>query len=677
MTIRKALADKILILGIDGMDPSLTRKFLAAGELPNIQKFIDRGAQREDLTMLGCVPTITPPMWTTMATGAYPKTHGITCFWNNSHEELDTIVYAFDSRKCKAEPLWNAFAEAGKKTMVFHWPGSAWPPTSDNPNLHVVDGTQPTSIQMGIAAVDWEKMVIASEEFSEVAYKARAVSDNGAGCILTDLEDSVVEEGAVIDDIMSGGGESKSVQNVMLTHEDGELSLDKIAYDVVNSPIKPASGWANAPIDAKEFTLLTSNGFVRRPCLILKNDAGIYDRIAIYKSKKDEDPLLVAPKDVMMFDLIDDVLVNDEHKKANRHLRLLDLAEDGSSLRLWISIATDITVNSLFHPQHIHGELVENVGYIPMLSIIGGADINNVEKLALPCWHHYTKWQAKALKYLIDVQNYDIIFSHVHNVDSCGHLFWYLCKEREGRDNDEVRYQKGMLEIYKQTDEYLGEFLPYLDKGWTVIIMSDHGLLTTDEAHQPLIGDAFGCNVKVLQELGYCTLKTDANGNELPEIDWEHTQAVAPRGGHIYLNLKGRTKHGIVDPADQYELERRIITDLYNYKIDGKRVIALALRNKDGAILGIGGEESGDILYFLEEGFNRIHGDSLSTAEGYYDTTVGPIFIAAGKGLKEGFKTDRVIKQIDFAPTIAALGGVRMPAQCEGAPVYQIFAEEF
>ena len=29
-------------------------------------------------------------------------------------------------------------------------------------------------------------------------------------------------------------------------------------------------------------------------------------------------------------------------------------------------------------------------------------------------------------------------------------------------------------------------------------------------------------------------------GNALKEIDWEHTKAVATRGGHIYINLKGR-----------------------------------------------------------------------------------------------------------------------------------------
>ena len=56
---------------------------------------------------------------------------------------------------------------------------------------------------------------------------------------------------------------------------------------------------------------------------------------------------------------------------------------------------------------------------------------------------------------------------------------------------------------------------------------------------------------------------------------------------------------GIVDPADQYELEEQIITDLYNIKDkeSGKRIIAWALRNRDAIALGLGGPDSGDIIY--------------------------------------------------------------------------------
>ena len=136
---------------------------------------------------------------------------------------------------------------------------------------------------------------------------------------------------------------------------------------------------------------------------------------------------------------------------------------------------------------------------------------------------------------------------------------------------------------------------------------------------------------------------------------------------------------GIIDPADQYEVEEQLMTDLYGYKdaVTGKRVIALALRNKDAVLLGYGGPECGDICYWIAEGYNIDHADGLSTAYGECETSLSPIFVAAGPGFKEGFKTDRWIRQVDVAPTIATLMNVRMPAQCEGAPIYQIFDREF
>ena len=170
--------------------------------------------------------------------------------------------------------------------------------------------------------------------------------------------------------------------------------------------------------------------------------------------------------------------------------------------------------------------------------------------------------------------------------------------------------------------------------------------------------------------------KKDENGEVLREIDWEKTTAVAPRGLYIYINLKGRNPYGIVDPADKWELEEKIITDLYNYRYNGKRCVGLALRQQDAALLGLKSEiddgSIGDIVYWLSEGFNRVHGDSLSTYMGTADTSESPIFVIGGRGVKQNFYTSRVIRQVDVAPTMATLLGTRMPAQCEGAPVYQI-----
>ena len=77
---RKASAEKIMVLGVDGLDPRLTRKYVDEGKLPNFKKLIERGCQRHDLVMLGSQPTVTPPQWTTLATGCNPCVHGITQF---------------------------------------------------------------------------------------------------------------------------------------------------------------------------------------------------------------------------------------------------------------------------------------------------------------------------------------------------------------------------------------------------------------------------------------------------------------------------------------------------------------------------------------------------------------------------------------------------------------------
>ncbi len=680
---RKALTDKIMILGVDGMDPSLTKKFVAEGIMPNVQKYIERGSTREDLVMQGAHPTITPPMWTSMATGTCPGTHGITCFWNQDHSSLDTMVYALDSRKCKSEPLWNAFAEAGKKTLVWHWPGSSWPPTSDSPNLSVVDGLSPAAVGAGNCVADWEKLVVADIKFEGVTTKPRIQLDNGAGCIITDLPDEDVEANGVGSAVVAELDEKgeKKVTNIELSEADGELGLDNSPIDIVNSGIKTPTGWAAAPEGALEFITIMAEGLVRRPCLILKNAEGKYDSVAIYKTKKDTEPILtVHANDDKIPTLIDEMPVKDVKAMTARNVRLVDIAEDGSHLRLWFGHALDMTNDHVWHPRSLHAEIMENVGPNTMYGLYGAYDPDLAKLFLVDSWAKICDWQSKALHYCATEGGYEVIYSHIHNVDSLGHKFWHHAKPRantpEAMERAE-KYQNLIRDVYRQTDEYLGSFLHFLDEDWTILIMSDHGLLTMGEEHPPLIGDAFGCNVRVLEELGFTALKHDENGNALKEIDWENTKAVATRGGHIWINLKGRDPHGTIEPEDKYAVEEEIITALYKYEYMGKRAINLALRNKDAKVLGMYGPECGDIIYFLTEGFNRVHGDSLTTSQSYFDTSVSPILIMAGKGIKENYKTERIMHQLDFAPTIAVLGGVRMPRDCEGAPIYQVLTEEY
>ena len=87
------MTDKVLVLGLDGMEPATTKRMVEAGRMPNVQKLLARGAARRDLALLGAMPTITPAQWTTLACGCYPATHGITDFWNQAPDAIDTIIY--------------------------------------------------------------------------------------------------------------------------------------------------------------------------------------------------------------------------------------------------------------------------------------------------------------------------------------------------------------------------------------------------------------------------------------------------------------------------------------------------------------------------------------------------------------------------------------------------------
>ena len=173
-------------------------------------------------------------------------------------------------------------------------------------------------------------------------------------------------------------------------------------------------------------------------------------------------------------------------------------------------------------------------------------------------------------------------------------------------------------------------------------------------------------------------MKKDESGQDTTEVDWEKTKALAVRTSYIWLNLKGRDEHGIVEPEEQYEVEEAIIDSLYRYRDDnGDRIIAMAFHNKDAKVIGLDGPYTGDIVYMNREHFVTEHGQGLSTYSGYYGTSVSPIFMAAGAGIIHDEAVRRTIRQVDVAPTMAYLGGVRVPRECEGAVIYQILADEF
>jgi predicted AlkP superfamily phosphohydrolase/phosphomutase len=78
---RHAKVKKIIFLGLDGLDPGLTERYIAEGKLPNLKKLADVGSYHRLRTTF---PSLSPVAWSTFATGVSPAKHNIFDFLDRS-----------------------------------------------------------------------------------------------------------------------------------------------------------------------------------------------------------------------------------------------------------------------------------------------------------------------------------------------------------------------------------------------------------------------------------------------------------------------------------------------------------------------------------------------------------------------------------------------------------------
>jgi len=113
----------LVVVSIDGMRPDYVTQADAHGaKVENLRRLLKEGAYAEGVE--GVVPTVTYPSHTTLVTGVWPAKHGIL-----SNQTFDPLGKNFDgwywySEDLRARTLWDAAAEAGRKTAAIQWPAT-------------------------------------------------------------------------------------------------------------------------------------------------------------------------------------------------------------------------------------------------------------------------------------------------------------------------------------------------------------------------------------------------------------------------------------------------------------------------------------------------------------------------------------------------------------------------
>jgi tetratricopeptide (TPR) repeat protein len=117
---------RVLVLGIDGLEPSVIDLLLSEGKLPAFAKLRREGAYGRLQSMK---PLLSPIIWTTVATGRTPDAHRIGHFVAVNEQTGEKLPVTSRMRATKA--LWNIASDAGKRVAVVGW-WATWPAESVN-----------------------------------------------------------------------------------------------------------------------------------------------------------------------------------------------------------------------------------------------------------------------------------------------------------------------------------------------------------------------------------------------------------------------------------------------------------------------------------------------------------------------------------------------------------------
>jgi len=321
--------------------------------------------------------------------------------------------------------------------------------------------------------------------------------------------------------------------------------------------------------------------------------------------------------------------------------------------------------------------------------------------------------RARAARYLLTHQPWDLFMVHFMETDTVQHQMWHLIdgqarpRYRVGRNGSNP-----ILEVYQLADVAIGELLDALPsrEETTILVISDHGF---GSLHYNL-----HINTWLLQQ-GYLTLKDSLSsrlkrlafrlaitpenlypweerfrllklGRAFKEdqsyrwlrrfflseqnVDWKRTVAYSYGNvGQIYLNRLGREPQGAVPAWQAPRLTTELIEALRALRnpYTGERIIEAIFRREE--IYTERALASAPEIIFLPRPdyaplglseFLANHPVTLPVAHSGWHRMAG-ILIGRGKDLRRGRLND--LHLIDLFPTITHLMGLAMPLDLDGS----------
>jgi predicted AlkP superfamily phosphohydrolase/phosphomutase len=110
---------RTLLIGIDGATFSILDPLMQAGFMPFLSQFAAGGVRGP---LLSTPSPLTPPAWTSLATGRLPGSHGIFDFVSPKETDDGVYIQLMSGRDVRCETIWALVSRFGGRVAVLNFP---------------------------------------------------------------------------------------------------------------------------------------------------------------------------------------------------------------------------------------------------------------------------------------------------------------------------------------------------------------------------------------------------------------------------------------------------------------------------------------------------------------------------------------------------------------------------
>ncbi|MFQ5649761.1 MAG: alkaline phosphatase family protein [bacterium] len=622
-----AKTDRVVILGLDGLEPTITERLLKEGKLPNLQKLREQGSYSRLQTTY---PAISPVAWSAFSTGVNAGGHNIFDFLSRHKQtylpELSSSKVGTPTRKIsigqyeiplgkpvvrflrRSKSFWKILGDHGIFSHVLRVPITFPPEKINGAMLSAMCAPDLWGTQGTFSLFTTDESIDPIKEGGDTSIVKR--TGNRIEGAIKGPENSIKKSKEQI---------TLPFVAQILNEDEAELVIDKQKIHLKKNTytqwieLKFKAGFGIKVQGIARFYLLDTRPHFR-----------------LYMTPINIDP--ENPALPISFPYFYSVYL----AKLFGKYATLGLAEDTWSLNEGI-LSEDAFLEQAYL---IHEEREKQF------------------------FHALGKTKKGLCTVVIDA------------TDRIQHMFFRTLEDDHpaNRNKETKRYKQVIEDMYIKMDGLVGRTMEKINPGDVFMVISDHGFKSFRR----------GINLNTwLKENGYLTLEAgvEKTGEFFQGVDWTKTRAYAFGLAGIYLNVKGREKHGIVAPGAEYEKLKSELIEKLSGLVDPQNgeVAITEMYDSHKIYSGPYVNEGPDLISGYNIGYriswngatgvvgDVVFEDNVKAWSGDHciDPKLVPGVIFSNKKI-----TARTPALIDMAPTVLDLFGVPKPGYMKGQNVF-------